>query len=475
MLSKPKRITALAAVLLLSACTTPVATQNSGIETPSSWNALQNSAVFTPSTEVDQQWWMHFRDRVLDQLIAEAIANSRTLAIARARVEESRANRAVTRAALFPDVEAVGTASRGNQGFLTQNRTINLAEGDLQATWELDLFGRNQARTAEATAILQSAEAASQAVRVELLAEVARNYFDLRNYEQQIGLTRSNLDLQQKTYDLIRAQFQAGDASDFDVQRAGAQVSTTAALIPALQASYDAALNRLNILLGYPPGTRDTLLKTPEVTAPIDSAILIAAPAAVLQSRPDIRAAERQLAASISEKKAVTAELFPDISLTALFGVQGGTGFGGAPWNVAASLVQPVLNFGRIESQIDAADARQKQNFLNYQQTVLQALENVEDALSNYGRETVRYSSLATSVAQNRRATDLAQQQYTGGFTSLLDLLVAQRDLLAAESSQAESDANLRKDLVAIYTAAGGGWHDVSDASGRVAEIDWYP
>lgn len=470
MLSKPKTIAALAAVLLLSACATaPVTTQNSGIETPASWNALQDSPVFTASADVDQQWWTHFRDPVLDQLIAEAITNNRTLAIAKLRVDEARANRAATRASLFPDVEATGTATRENQGYVTQNHAISVAEGDIQASWELDLFGRNQARTAAATAILQSQEAATQAVRVELLAELARNYFDLRNYEQQIALTQSNLELQQRTYNLIQAQMRAGAASDFDAQRAAAQVSTTAALIPALQAQYDAALNRLNTLLGYVPGSKDTLLKTPDTSAPIDASILVAAPAAVLRSRPDIRVAERQLAASISDKKAATAEMYPDISLTALFGAQGATGFGGTPWGVGASLAQPVLNFGRIEAQIDAADARQKQNFLNYQQTVLLALENMEDALSSYGRETVRFSSLSASVEQNRKATDLAQQQYTAGFTSLLDVLVSQRDLLTAESSQAESNANLRKGLVSIYTAAGGGWQDDQEPSRVVA------
>ena len=125
-----------------------------------------------------------------------------------------------------------------------------------------------------------------------------------------------------------------------------------------------------------------------------------------------------------------------------------------------------MLNFGRIESQIDAADARQKQSFLTYQQTVLQALENMEDAISSYARETARNVSLAESVEQSRKASDLAQQQYTSGFTSLLDVLVAQRDLLNAQASQAASDTDLRKDLVAIYTAAGGGWSDsISDNS----------
>jgi len=145
-----------------------------------------------------------------------------------------------------------------------------------------------------------------------------------------------------------------------------------------------------------------------------------------------------------------------------LFGLQGGTGFGAAPWGIGVNLVQPILNFGRIESQINAADARQKQSYLTYQQTVLEALENMENALSSYLQENTRNASLATSVDQNRKAADLANQQYTNGFTSLLDLLVAERDLLNAEASQAASDASLRKDLVAIYTAAGGGWSDAN-------------
>jgi multidrug efflux system outer membrane protein len=193
---------------------------------------------------------------------------------------------------------------------------------------------------------------------------------------------------------------------------------------------------------------------------PLDHRILIAAPAAVLAARPDVRAAERRFAASISAKDAADAELFPDISLTAFFGLQGASGLSATPWGVGANLLQPVLNFGRIESEIDVANAQQKQAFLNYQQTVLEALENMENALSGYVRETARNASLAAAVVQNRKAEDLARQQYGNGFTGLLDLLVAQRNLLDAEAGQVASDANLRKDLIAVYAAAGGGWRD---------------
>ena len=455
-------------VISLSACTTPVGTQSSGIETPSIWNRLMGEKdhpvnldaplVTSDSAEVEHNWWKHFADPTLDALIAEAIANNKTLQIAKARVEEAAAGRGVAQSSLLPEINAVGSAQRGNQGFASNNKPVGVAGIDLQATWEIDLFGRNQARTAAAQAILESTEASQQAVRVGLLAEVARNYFDMRNYERQIALTKQNLDTQKKTLELIKVQMRGALASDFDVQRAAAQVSTTEAMIPALSAAYDASLNRLNVLLGFAPGTKDSVLRAPQEMKPLDHQILIAAPAKVIASRPDIRAAERRFAASMSEKDAIHATLFPDISLTALFGLQSSTPFNATPWGFGANLVQPVVNFGRIESQIDAADAQQKQAFLGYQQSVLEALENMENALSSYVHETARNTSLGDAVIQNRKAAELSKQQYSNGYTSLLDVLVAERNLLDAESSRAASDTFLRKDLVNIYAAAGGGW-----------------
>ncbi len=462
-------IVAILSASLLTACATSVGPQESGIATPSLWSRLKgdksaadlNAALVAgPDAQVDHAWWKHFGDPTLDALIAEALANNKTLQIAKARVEEARAGRSIAQSRQLPEINAVGSAQHGNQGFLTNNQTVGIAEADIEASWEIDLFGKNRARAAEATALLESAEASPQAVQVGLLAEVARNYFDMRNYERQIALTRQNLDTQKKTLELIQVQLQGALASDFDVQRAAAQVSTTEAMIPLLQTAYDAALNRLNVLLGYPPGTKDALLGTERALKPLDPRILIAAPATVLAARPDVRAAERQFAASISAGKAATADLFPNISLTAFYGAQAATPFSSTPWGLGLNLAQPILNFGRIESQIDVADAQQKQAFLNYQQTVLAALENMENALSSYLHETNRNASLTHAVAQNRKAEDLAKQQYSNGYTSLLDVLVAERDLLDSEASEAASDASLRKDLVNIYTAAGGGWND---------------
>jgi multidrug efflux system outer membrane protein len=454
------------AALVLAGCTTPAPVQNSAVAMPSNWQIATGRTTATPlvsdspEADIDQRWWRHFNDPVLDRLIGEALKHNQSLQIAAARVDEARADRRQTASSLYPQINGELAAQRGNQGYATVNQAVSLSQADIAATWELDLFGRNQARTAEATAILQSAEANQQAVRVALLAEVARNYFEMRNFERQIAIANENLSTERRTLELIQAQLKGAIASDFDVQRAGAEVSATEALVPTLQTAYDAAVNRLNVLVGVAPGSMNPLLSEPVEQAPLDSSIVIAAPARVIAARPDVRVAERQFAASLSDSNAARADMFPDISLTALFGAQSATPFSSTPWGLGVNLVQPILNFGRIQGEIDAADARQKAAFANYQKVVLEATENMQNALSSYIHETARNASLSTGVKQNQRADELAQLQYTNGYTGLLDVLVVQRNLLDAEASQAASDASLRTDLVGIYAAAGGGWKD---------------
>lgn len=455
--------------MLLTACTSPVGLQDSLVKSQSSWNRLTeatpsvdfNAPLSTgPEADVDHTWWKQFDDPTLDALITEALANNKTLQIAKARVEEARAGRRAAQSLLLPYLNGAMGAQRTNLGYFTNDQKISFQEAEVVASWDFDLFGRNQARTAAATAILQSEEATQQAVRVGLLAEVARNYYDMRNYEYQIRLARQNLAAQKKTLELLQIQMQETKASNLDVQGAGAQVSLIESLLPVLQVAYEASLNRLNVLLGYPPGSRDALLKTTQDVKPLRHHILIAAPAKVLAARPDIRAAERRFAASISAKYVAQAGWFPDISLLGFFGRQVATPFSSTPWGVGANLVQPILNFGGIASQIDAADAQQKQAFLGYQQVVLKALEDMESALSNYLNETTRNASLTAGVAQHRTMAALVRQKYDNGYASLLDVLAADRNLLVAESTKAASDFGLRADLVAIYVAAGGGWSD---------------
>jgi multidrug efflux system outer membrane protein len=230
------------------------------------------------------------------------------------------------------------------------------------------------------------------------------------------------------------------------------------------------ACNRLDVLLGSTPGENNDLFAIHEPLKPLDPQIVVAAPATVLGTRPDVRAAERNFASSISSFDAAKREWFPTISLAAFFGFQGLQGFNPAnqqttglqsfirTWNVAGTLTQPLINFGRIEADIEAAGALCNRAYLQYQETVLEALENMENALTNYLYETIRNVSLTSAAAHNRQALELSNQQYTNGYTNLLDVLIVQRTTLEAESVEAESHYKLRKDLVNIYTAAGGGW-----------------
>jgi multidrug efflux system outer membrane protein len=452
---------AVSALVLLAACTTPEPVQESKLATPDAWTRLSKSDAAlagSDSIEIEQAWWKSFNDPSLDRLIGRALENNKSLQIAAARVAEAEAGLSGANANLLPNISGSGGVSRGNQGYATSNQSVTVKEGYLQASWELDLFGKNQARVRQAGALAQSAEAQRQAVMVSLLADVARTYFDFRNDQEQIRITEANLVTQRKTLDLINAQRAGALSSQLDVSRSTAQVATTSAQLPALQAAYETALNRLNLLLGETPGTLDAELTPTHGLPALQQTVLVAAPAKVLANRPDVRAAERQFAASLSAREAATKEFFPTVSLAGLFGVQDSSYFYARPWSGAASLTTPIFDFGRIEADIDAADARQKQAFLTYQETVLEAATDMEDALSFYLHDNARQHDLALAADQNRKSVDLATQQYRAGYSGLLDLLVAQQSELDAESSLATSEAQLRKDLVHIYAAAGGGW-----------------
>lgn len=466
-------------LLSLTACFRPVGLQDSGIDPPETWQTFNGlpgdplnwdkPLVVDICAEVEQCWWHNFQDPTLDAMIDRALANNITLGIAWTRIEEARAIRLGSFSNLMPQITLNADAQRGNQGLYTADKPLSYEDVTLQATWELDLFGKNQQRLAATIALVQNEVILRQGVMVSLLAEVARGYFDFRNYQAQLEISVKNLATQKRTLELTIAQFQEAYASDFDVQRTAAQVATTEARIPTLKIFLKVAQNRLNVLLGSIPGDNDDLFAVSESLMPLDPQIVIAAPATVLGTRPDVRAAERSFAASISTFAAAKKEWFPTISLAAFFGFQALQGFDSAnqqsplqpfirTWNVAGTLIQPLINFGRIQSDIEAAGARMQRAFLEYQETVLEALENMENALANYLYETLRNDALMSAAKHNRKALELSQQQYTNGYTNLLDVLVVQRTALEAESAEAESSYKLRQDLVNIYTAAGGGW-----------------
>ena len=270
----------------------------------------------------EKQWWRYFDDATLNTLIEKGLENNKDLLTAKARVEQARAERAAAASQLAPSIQGTADVSRSDQSTFSDLKPFNSTQSALQATWELDLFGSNSFRLREAEAIFQSEEARSHAVTIGLLADIARNYFDYRNFERQITIIETNLQGQRHTLKLIQRLRNDAMATELDLQRAAAQVSTTEALLPDIRYAWLRSRNRLSVLTGNTPGSMDELLKSPDLMKPITHDILVQAPAEIIANRPDVKVAERRFAASIAATKSAKADLFPKISLTGFFGLQ---------------------------------------------------------------------------------------------------------------------------------------------------------
>ncbi|MEX0806645.1 MAG: efflux transporter outer membrane subunit, partial [Candidatus Binatia bacterium] len=298
---------------------------------------------------------------------------------------------------------------------------------------------------------------------VTLLGDVAKNYIDLRGFQRRLAVARSNLKAQQETLELTRVRFEAGLSSDFEVAQSEGQVNTTAAQIPALESALKQSAHRLDVLLGQQPGALWTEVGNEAPIPALPPQAHVGMPAELLRRRPDIRRAERLLAAATAQVGAATADLYPRFSLSGAFGFQsisagdllsGGSRF----WSIGPTILWPVFDAGRIRAGIAVRSAQQEQALTLYEKTILTAFEDVENSLVNYLKEQTRYRSLTDAVAANRRAVQLANELYTRGLIDFLNVLETQRSLYASESELAQSEAVMASNLVALYKALGGGW-----------------
>lgn len=439
---------------------------------PAAWSEAQQPGVDARPAAL-ASWWTEFKDASLDGLIARAVQANLDLRLAEARIRESRALRAVAASGQWPALDIAGAyaRSRGSEGtFAPGAGTLPRANGErdlfragFDASWEVDVFGGVRRSVEAADANVAAVIEERRHTLVTLLGDVAKNYIDLRGFQRRLSVARSNLQAQQETLELTRVRFKAGLASDFEVAQAEGQVSTTAAQIPALASGVKQALHRLDVLLGLSPGV---LSKEVGVEAPVPALppqAHVGIPAELVRRRPDIRRAERVLAAATAQVGAATADLYPRFSLTGAFGFQSisaGDLFS-APsrfWSIGPTIFWPVFDAGRIRATVAVRSAQQEQALTLYEKTVLTALEEVENALVNYANEQTRYRSLIEAVTANRRAVEMANELYTRGLVDFLNVLEAQRSLYASESELAQSEAVMASNLVALYKALGGGW-----------------
>lgn len=465
-----------AGLLLLGGCTVGPDYQAPKATVGESWGELgPTGAVDGPATRPSAQplpvrWWRTFDDPTLNDLVARAARSNLDLQRATARIREARAAREVTQADLFPNVDVGGSYNRSRNRFFPGGGGTggggdahDQYQAGFDASWEVDVFGGVRRGVEAAGADIAAAVEDRRDVLVSLLAEVARNYIELRGYQRRIDIAQENLSAQRKTLDLTKNLLAAGVATDLDVARAEAQVATTASQVPSLQAAARQSIHALGVLLGADPMSLAPELSQPLPIPQAPPEVPVGIPSEILLRRPDLRRAEAQLHAATARIGVATADLFPKFSLTGSLGLQSNKfstlgDWDSRYWSIGPSVAWPIFDAGRITANIHVQNARQEQALLLYQQTVLGALRDVEDALVSYAKEETRRRTLAQAADANARAVKLANQLYDAGRTDFLSVLQAQRDLFASQDALVQSDRAVATNLVALYKALGGGW-----------------
>jgi multidrug efflux system outer membrane protein len=447
---------------------------------PGHWNGVdkQMKEGGSGATEADlATWWQSFDDPLLNSVIGQALASNLDEKIALARVREERAYVTISRAGLYPSVDMSGSYTRQRYsantpfGFFPQllPRDENTYESGFDASWELDVFGGLRRGVEASKAELAASIEDSRDVRVTLLAEVARDYVSVRALERRLQIARANLGDQNDSLKLAQARFEQGFAPELDVFQARSLLETTQAQVPELEMELSQTIHRIGVLLGREPDALAAELSDmapiPGLADPDSIAMRIPAglPSDLLRRRPDIRSAEREVAAATARVGVATADLFPKFSITGTAGLESisASDFFFATsrmWTVGPSVTWPIFEAGRIRAQIEVRNAQDEQALLIYEKTVLNALAEVEDALVAYAKEHTRHQALAASAEDFKRSQLLALDRYEEGYENYLNVLEAQRSLYAAQDSLAQSDQQLVEDLIAIYKALGGGW-----------------
>lgn len=434
---------------------------------PAAWSGPGAESAGPAGVEELGHWWTLFNDPLLDSLIKRAVAANPDVRIAEARILQARAQYRLTTAAAAPTVGVSGLNSNtrrsenvdGSGAWTSQD----LFQTGFDAGWEIDLFGGVRRAAEAADARLAAAGENSSDVLVSLEAEVARNYLELRGGQQRVATAWENLTVQEKTLELARGRRQSGLGNQLEVAQSETQLALTLAQLPPLENSTGQAIYRLSLLLGLAP---QALAEELSATAPLPalpSRLPETLPSDLLRRRPDIRRAERQLAAATADIGVATAELFPRFSLTGLAGLQSANlsdllSAGSRYWTVGPTVRWSLFDGGRVRANIDLNQGRREEAQAAYEKTVLTALSEVETALLALAREEETHRTLAEAVAAERRAVELAVGRYRAGLTGFLDVLQGERALYQSRDQLVQSEQRLAVDLVALFKALGGGW-----------------
>ncbi len=449
---------------LLSGCAVGPNYEPPRTDVPAAWYGP--SLATEPNMPAQQDivhWWTNFGDDELTSLIGRAVQSNLDLKIAESRIGQARAARGVVAGGLWPSVNAAAAESRSRTAGLSRGATRNLYEAGFDAAWELDIFGGVRRDIEAAEADVQAAIENRRGVLVTLAAEVALDYIDIRAFQQQVVIAQNNLHIQMETAKLTSARFDTGFVGALDVANADAQTAATASQIPLLESSIQQTIYSLSILLDREPSAlMGELIDTSSIpTAPLN--VPAGVPSDLLRRRPDIRSAEAGIHSATARVGVAVAELFPKLSLSGTAGYQSSrsgtlTEWNNRFWSFGPSASWPIFAGGSIASNIELQKAREEQSLIVYRQTVLNAMQEVENALIASCKEQQHRDELIKAVTANRKAVQLATQLYTQGQIEFLNVLATQTALYATEDALVQSNRAVSTNLVALYKALGGGW-----------------
>lgn len=450
--------------LILSGCAVGPDYQAPEPQAPAQFTEAHSDGVFSRSDEA--RFWGGFDDPLLADLIDDVLSANQDLEAAVARFKRADALLRGSRREQLPTIGASASAASqhlaaAERASVTGDDDIELYQVSANASWEPDLFGRLRRATEARSARLESARAELDALQVALVGQVASSYFELRGLQQQLAVARRNVELQRDSLTIVDARMQAGRSTRFDVMRARSQLESTRAAIPDLQADIRARMHRIAVLTGQAPGSLIPRLSTPVALPTAMPVIPVGSPGSVLRRRPDIRVAERDLAAATADIGVATADLFPRFSLDALLGsvaLDSSNLFTGPAESrrVALGIDWTFLNFGRVRARIDAQDAQAQAALAEYRQVVLEALEETENRLVRYHRAQLRSERLAAAAEAASDAAALARTRYDQGYIGYFEVLDAEREQLNTQNALEQSRTVTVLAMVNLYRSLAG-------------------
>lgn len=433
------------------------------LQTPAAWSGLDGPASNATAPDLGS-WWDNLDDQLLSEIVREALDANLDLRSAQARLKEARARRAVALAGFFPAVSASGSGSRSQSSRETgSGMTRELYSGSLDANWELDVFGGTRRGYEAAEADFESSEAGLHATHVSIAAEAALGYVEMRTLQERLRIARDNLASQTETLQLTQWRAQAGLVDSQDVAQARSNLEQTRSQIPALETSLAETRHSLEILLGKAPGAMRDRLDVEGGLPAVPERIAAGIPADTLRQRPDIRAAERTLAAETARVGVAEAARYPSFTISGSLGLEAltfkalGGGDAGTS-SLLAGITVPIFEAGRLKSQVEIQDAVREQALISYEKAVLTALQEVENALVSLARSRERAQALGEAADAARSAADMARLRYGSGLIDFQSVLDTERSVRTIEDSLASARADGVLALIRLYKAMGGGW-----------------